>query len=304
MASITLENQTLRLTILPAMGGGLTRFDTRLQGSDWQAVFRRSPPNPTDPNQLAFYPLLPWSNRVTPEFEWAGQRHQLACNRVGEQFPIHGDAWLSSWSLQEVQGQTATLLLRSRAIPPFDYEARLIYALTADTLNITIELTHLGEQAMVYGAGFHPWIHRVPGTKLVTTYQGRWIENPETRLPIQRIANLASSKVNQLPREPINAVFDGWCANATVSWPDTGLSMTVRSSPWLKFFVLYSTGQDADFFCFEPVSHLINAHAMQKPTTHGLRVLQQGESLRAVTAFQLQGPTERWTTTKPPTCGG
>ena len=62
---ITLANSHLRLDVAPALGGGITRFDWRHEGA-LVPIFRPcAEPRPdTDPNQLACYPLLPYSNRI------------------------------------------------------------------------------------------------------------------------------------------------------------------------------------------------------------------------------------------------
>ena len=66
---ITLVNSNLRLDVAPALGGGITRFDWRHDGA-LVPIFRPcvEPCSDTDPNQLACYPLLPYSNRIG---EWA-----------------------------------------------------------------------------------------------------------------------------------------------------------------------------------------------------------------------------------------
>ena len=288
MASITLENTSLRLTILPAMGGGLTSFDARVHGADWQPIFRRSNPNPSDPNELAFYPLLPWSNRVNPEFVWAAQRYQLARNRDSEALPIHGDAWLSAWTTETHCENAVTLVLSAHSMPAYHYAARLRYELTEDALHIGLEVTHLGQQAMIYGLGFHPWIHRTTDTVLSACHESRWIEDPHTRLPVRRLP-AGEPHLNLLPADEINAVFEGWCSQARVEWPASELGMTVSASSCLNYFVLYSTGAEANFFCFEPVSHMINAHAQAEPLQHGLKELQPGETLKCRSSFQIHG---------------
>jgi aldose 1-epimerase len=288
VALIGLQNEFLRMSVMPSMGGGMTCFDAKPTGQNWQAVFRRSPSSPTDPNQLAFYPLVPWSNRVTPEFVWAGKKHQIQRNRDGEQLPIHGNGWLSSWDVQEVAQDVVALRMTSRDTP-FQYEALLTYAITDDALRVSLKVTHFGTHAMLYGLGFHPWIHRCPGTALKTSYQGRWLEDLQTHLPTQRLRAHVPLADHLLPDDRINAVFDGWSGAARVSWPESQLSMEVNASPGLNYFVLYSPGQDADFFCFEPVSHLINAHASPEPLKHGLRVLKPKASWQVSTTFRIHG---------------
>ena len=65
VACITLANTHLRLDVAPTLGGGITRFDWRNEGA-LMPIFRRcrQVSAETQPNQLACYPLLPYSNRI------------------------------------------------------------------------------------------------------------------------------------------------------------------------------------------------------------------------------------------------
>ena len=58
----------------------------------------------------------------------------------------------------------------------------------------------------------------------------------------------------------------------------------MTASEALRQYVVFSPAGDADFFCFEPVSHPVDAFNLPgPPAAHGLRVLEPGESL-AVTS--------------------
>ena len=65
VACVTLANSLLRLDVAPSLGGGITRFDFRNEGT-LVPVFRRCRhvAADTQPNELACYPLLPYSNRI------------------------------------------------------------------------------------------------------------------------------------------------------------------------------------------------------------------------------------------------
>ena len=46
----------------------------------------------------------------------------------------------------------------------------------------------------------------------------------------------------------------------------------------LRTYILYSPGRDASFFCFEPVSHVVDAHNLPGgPEANGLAILAAGE---------------------------
>ena len=55
--------------------------------------------------------------------------------------------------------------------------------------------------------------------------------------------------------------------------PEDGIALSVQASPLLDVFILYSPSPDAGFFCFEPVSHPVDAHHGE-----GLTVLDRAKA--------------------------
>ncbi len=83
---ITLTNAQLRLDVAPSLGGGITRFDWRHE-SALVPIFRQyhEPSPDTDPNQLACYPLLPYSHRIgNGHFQFSGCAIDVPRNRADE----------------------------------------------------------------------------------------------------------------------------------------------------------------------------------------------------------------------------
>jgi aldose 1-epimerase len=82
-----------------------------------------------------------------------------------------------------------------------------------------------------------------------------------------------------LPGSWINNGFVGWDGRARIAWPERRLGLEIEASDALGTYVLYSPGVAADFFCFEPVSHAVDAyHLPGGPEAHDLRLLQRGDS--------------------------
>ena len=63
---------------------------------------------------------------------------------------------------------------------------------------------------------------------------------------------------------------EGWDGRASTAQPDDAIIVMVEASSTLNVFVLYSPARDADFFCFEPVSHTVDAHPSAKVTVSAL----------------------------------
>lgn len=81
--------------MLPEAGGGLAAFDLAAGGGS-VPLMRALPAgisNP-DPDLLACYPLVPWSNRIGHgRFEFGGRTWQVAPNYPKEPYPSHGEGW-------------------------------------------------------------------------------------------------------------------------------------------------------------------------------------------------------------------
>ena len=78
----------------------------------------------------------------------------------------------------EKKGGRIVLKLRSRAIPPWDYEATQVISLAGATLEMELGLKHFGVRPIPYGLGQHPWFVRTPGVKLQAKASGMWLEQP------------------------------------------------------------------------------------------------------------------------------
>ena len=289
MASATiieLAAGDLRLSIVPAIGGGLARLD-------WRGVpiFRPWDGIMHDPNALGCYPLVPWSNRISGGgIEAGGRFWPLRPNWSGEPYPIHGDGWRKPWRVERHTTAEIVLGLDSSDQPPFDYHAELTYALTGDGLTMRLALQHRGDVPTPYGLGFHPWLPRTLGTLLELRATEVWLETadhmPAGKVPVGERPDWDFAPARLLPAGWINNGFAGWTGTARVRWPEHGLQLTVTATPELGTCIVYSPGEDASFFCLEPVSHPVDAHHL--PGMPGLRVLQPGERFEVACTFTAE----------------
>ena len=284
-----LENGEACAIVLPQHGAGLASFDLRTRAGRLPA-FRPLTGEPRHEHDLALYLLLPFSNRIGGGgFAWNGRWYGVQPNVAGEGCPLHGDAWQNPWTVVEQSQTQVRLQFSSRQMPPFLYDAEIIWSLEGTSLCGALTLTHRGKNAMIYGGGFHPWFLRDPDTELQAHAEGWWSEDP-LHLPTHwhALANDDSSSFSSsrpLPREFINAGYTGWDGRANVSWPGRGLALRIQADVPLNRYVVYSPGEEAKFFCFEPVSHDVNAHNASSPLGAGLMALSEGETLRLCARF-------------------
>lgn len=293
---IQLDNGRLRLVVAPELGACAIRFDA-LTSKGPLPLFRPGSEATRDPNRMGLYPLLPWSNRIASAgFVWRGRHYSLDANMAGEPLPIHGDGWQQPWRVESLDQVEVRLGLRSCWQPPFDYRAALRYRLDAASLDVTLSLTHLGSQPAPYGLGLHPWFPRSADVRLEAPADGVWMVDAD-QLPThwQRLEPAAAwdfTSASALPAGRIDNLFTGWSGRATLSWPERDVSLEIATTPALSRYLLFSPGAQADFFCFEPVSHTVDAHHFEAPASHGLVELQQGQRLAQQWCFCL---TERAT---------
>lgn len=279
---LSIETDEAVVEVLPRLGGALAAFDMKA-GPGRLPIFRRWEGKSENPRALASNPMVPWFNRISGGgFSFSGKFYPIAPNDPLEPFPIHGDGWHSAWDVIEHGLARVVLGLRSRAIPPFDYEATQTFSLTGATLTHALSARNCGSDALPYGLGLHPWLPRTPATILQAQATGVWLEQPPefpakvTPEPIP--AKWDFSAPRRLPEDFIDNGFAGWDGRARIEWPDRGLAIDIEADPQVRFYHVYSLDAECPFFCFEPVTHENNALGKRgTPEENGLRVLAPGE---------------------------
>lgn len=283
---LTLRNDRLVAEVLPQVGGGLARLDW-LRGEERVPLLRGLPedfPGMPLPGQLACFPLLPWSNRMSPTgFAFEGTQYVPLPNREGEPCPIHGDGWQQRWRVAAHHDTSLTLSLDRWDATPFAYTAELRYTLADDALVIELSVRNAGRGALPFGLGLHPWMPDPQGARLQAGARSVWMAGPD-RLPLARQdipLQWRFDNPSSLPQDGVDNVFEGWHGDARIAWPGRGVALGVAAD--MDYFILY-VPLGRDVFCFEPVDHPINAHNL--PGQPGLTVLAPGATLRRRCVFR------------------
>ena len=277
---LEIKNAALSARILPEAGGGLAGFDWHGRHESIPLMRRYEPAHgtlqrPVDPNQLACYPLLPWSNRIAEGgFQVDGRWVALTPNREGEPWPIHGSGWQRAWQVHMHTTHEVQLSLRESSSTAYSYVATLRYALHDDALRIDLSVTNTGSATMPFGLGLHPFFPRHGEVGLLAPASHVWINDGQSPLPVERVAvspNWDFRNARALPFEGLDNAFDAWTGDAVIHW--AALQLGLRINADVNAFVLY-TPADADYFCFEPVDHPINAvHLPGGAAAHGMTML-------------------------------
>lgn len=280
---LELASGTARLLVAPAMGGGIARLDV-----NEAPVLRPFKGDEKAPFSLASNILVPFSNRISGGgFSWNGRFHRLSPNLPGEAFPIHGDGFLKPWQPSYTENGLA-LALADGAIGPWRYSARQSFQLSQNRLSVSLEVTNEGDFALPFGGGFHPWFPRSQSTRLFFEADSVWLED-DRNLPIKSIPLKDNPKwrfyqARPLPTTWINNGYSKWSRLARIEQGEDAVSCTLTASANLTDALVYSPGETSDFFCFEPVSHPVDA--INLPGAPGLCELSSGERLEM--SFMLE----------------
>lgn len=290
---LLLSDGLLSAVVRPELGAGLARLDYVTEAGP-QALLRPEPPGgTTDPLSLGMQVLVPWSNRVSSGgFSFRGRRYELPLNVKAEPFPIHGNGFSERWEVVTASAAAAALRLDSVGPGPFCYRADLTYAVGSGTLGLELTLRNTGPETLPFGLGFHPWFVRSAATVLQAGASAVWLETarhlPAGPAPVPLPAEWDFTHPAPLPKGFINNGFVGWNGQALVHWPERRLQLRIEASPMLSTYILYAPSAEADFFCFEPVSHPVDAFNLPgPPEAHGLAVLAPGEAMAASLAFTV-----------------
>jgi aldose 1-epimerase len=291
-SALTISDGLGKAIIVPDLGAGLAAYDL-VGASGPTALFRPCrDPSRAGPFDLALNLLVPWSNRISGGgFHFGGQFHPLAPNLLGEPFPIHGDGFSSRWNIERAAADQAELSLRSDGPGPFRYEAHATYSLAGGALAMRLSVRNLGAIPLPFGLGFHPWIVRSAGTQLRAKAERVVLETrehlPAGEAPVASRPAWDFAAPRALPPDWINNAFLGWDGRATILWPERELALDVEAEPPLSTYILYSPSGKAGFFCFEPVTHPVDAHNLPGgPEANGLTVLAPREAMAAACRFR------------------
>ncbi len=284
---LTIASDRAELTVSTA-GGIVWRFDARTAGGT-VPLFRAAPEGAARAApQSGCFPLVPFGNRVRGNrFHFEGRDHTFVPNMAGDRHYLHGDGWLGEWQVAR-QGEAEIVLgfhHPARDGTPYDYDAEQHFRLEGSMLTMALNVTNRGDTALPFGLGWHPYFPLTPETTLEAAARSLWDED-ESWLPTTERAvfgDLDFSVPRRPPRRWVNALFEGWDGHARILWPERRLSLAIEADPLFSRYMLFVSDPafdpcyDYGSFCFEPMSHSVDAHNMA--SGGGLRRLGPGESL-------------------------
>lgn len=256
---LTLAAGAARLVLAPALGGGIAHLD--LGG---KPVLRPWNGNRDNPFSLASNVLVPFSNRISDGgFNWDSTYHPVSANLKGEALAIHGDGFQRPWHVAESSENAAHIQLRAGNIGPFRYCAEQVFQLAETGLKIGLTVTNTGPVELPFGFGFHPWFPRSDETRISFEADGVWMEDsqflPTEYLPLTDAPDWSFHRPRALPDGWINNGYTNWQRTAQITQGPAHVSVAISASDNLSTAIVHSPHASADFVCFEPVSHPVDA---------------------------------------------
>ena len=237
----------------------------------------------------ACFPFVPFCGRIEGnEFYVGDKSYALRANTVDDKHCLHGDGWLSEWSVRKVALERICLTLKhdSNSSSPYQYDAALDILLKGGQLRMKLSVINRSNDALPFGLGFHPYFPLTSNTEIKFQAEGYRDERVD-HLPgeLQEIAgDVDFSSAASVPDRSIHLGYERWAGGVLVSSPELGMEVCLKASPECSRLQLFSpascldNSENQNYVCAEPMTHTCNAHRMSG--NHGLRLLAPGESMQ------------------------
>lgn len=278
MELLTLRAGSLELQLNPCIGGSIQEL-CWVTDDGPIPLLRKCNSAETSVLDMACFPLVPFVNRVRGgQFTFRGRTVTLQPNMAGDISPLHGQGWLSPWSVVSHGNQDAELrFVHEPGEWPWRYEALQVFAIDECGMTLRLMCRNLSDDPMPCGLGFHPYFPCGPDTRLDTNVDVVW-EIDENVLPTREVPATGryDLKDRKVCGQGLDHGFGGWDGTARMTDPDWPASITL-SSPTARFFQLYSP-ESGGLFVAEPVTHAnaaLNAPESEWPEL-GMEVLEPG----------------------------
>ncbi|WP_454805938.1 aldose epimerase family protein [Paraburkholderia fungorum] len=292
ISHLVLTNGALEAELMPHRGARLCRLSAKRPHADdvdlvvplrdWDAPEHGWP-------KAGAYPLIPYSNRIADaRLAFDGAIHTLEPHPLDWPNTLHGHAQRRAWDVHAHDSQRAELVFDETASAhwPWPFEARIVFALRDQALDMSFALRNTGSMPMPAGLGWHPFFATDCDTTIRFDAPRRW-ELDDRFLPTghSTVAPHATTLTRDDWRDGDCALYASeWngAANAGVCIERRAGTLRLSANPALTHLVIYAPRGGA-LCCVEPVSHLANGFnlAARGVAGTGMRTLAPGESWHA-----------------------
>lgn len=286
----TLKHGPLRLVLAPEHGGAVAGFWLVREGRE-TALFRPMPETGASALSSGMFPMLPFANCLRENrFSFGGRDWQVAPNMADARLNFHGSGWQLPWTVVSSGVDTALLALEADD-GIWRYRGEQQFALGEDTLTVHLRIINLGETAMPFSFGLHPWFPRHGKADVSFAADTLWPTMSEgTALkPVPVPPDQNYSMPLSPPRSPLNVCYGQWTGSARIDWPERRLALTLRADPVWDHLMVHVPTHDPETFCLEPQSNPpCGFDGLNRETGYpAVSILQPGERLAGSMTFYL-----------------
>lgn len=305
-----LHSRELEVTLLPRLGNNVISL--------WDRIEERQILRQPDENSLSSYlqkpyhfglPLLIPPGRIRRgQFQFEGTSYQFDLN-AGEHH-IHGLHRAQAWCVSDIEEDEDGCAVTTEFITSDDPEwirqfpqpmkLEMTFRLQDARLRQTLKVTHLGNQRIPFGAGYHTWfmLDGTPGRwKITLPAEAAFELNEELLssgqlLPLGELESLRSGlNLQGLNLDNILHLPGRQAAEAILMRED-GYGLRYSADPNLfRHWILYTKGVADQFLCIEPLTWLPDAPNLQQDADlTGLITLEPGQTLVLDSSLQMIYP--------------
>ncbi len=297
MKEIVLFNDKIKMGVLPEIGGAISFFKYKQKDKmiDIMRPYEKSAKG-DDANNASMFVMMPFCSRIRGgSFVYWGITRKMAKNHPGIQDPIHGDGWKSKWDVVSQSDTKIEMKLihdKDKGGFPFSYDGTIIYELKDDKLHISLGVKNTNQLPMPCGLGIHPFFTKTKEVELDFTTTQVWSNETD---PIFDKPYITPETWQFDGGRPLkNAVFDtcfgGFSGNASILYPDMGISVTIEADDSFGHVILY-VPRGKGFFCLEPVTNATNAFnlAANGSIGTGIKSIGPNQTMNAKISLTIRG---------------
>lgn len=299
MPEIILENQHIRLGILPEVGASLSFLTYKNAAGVEKEIlrpFQKNKAGEYDVNDASLFLMLPYCGRIRGGgFPYWGIVRKVPKNQGGIADPIHGDGWKSAWQVASQTPESLTLQMqheKGNGGYPFAYTAEVVYTLEGHALSIQMSLHNPAALPMPCGIGIHPFFRKTKDVILEFETRDVWSHesDPIFDKPYPCPEGWCFKNGKALKNMVFDTCFGGFKEKAKITYPQDGLSIQMSADDLFHHIVLYAP-RGKDFFCLEPTTMASNAFNLASTGVIGTGIKSIGpkQSLTGRIILEMQG---------------
>ena len=150
---LTLRAGSLELVLSPSLGGAIRGLNWVSGDGASRPLMRACLAEEPTVLDMASFPLVPYVNRLRGgRFDFRGREVRLQPNMAGDISPLHGQGWLSPWTVESAGECSARLHFEHQPGEwPWSYEAVQTFDLDEGGLSLVLSCTNLSGEPMPCG---------------------------------------------------------------------------------------------------------------------------------------------------------